>query len=85
MDAQIAANAMAGAVVEVEACLPQVLPREAVQLGAGRADREQRARERDVALEHSGELPAHLRGRRADGDRPGDRWRIEILAARSTR
>ena len=50
---QIAADAVAGAVVEVEAGLPQMLPRERIELRAGGAVGEHRARDRDMALEHA--------------------------------
>ena len=57
---QIAADAVAGAVVEVEAGLPQRLPGERVELRAGGAVGEHRARDRDMALQHAGEALAHF-------------------------
>ena len=69
---EIAADAVAGAVIEIEAGLPEELPRQRVELRAGGAVRKHRARDRDMALEHEGEVPAHLGGRRADGDGAGD-------------
>ena len=70
---QIAADAVAGAVVEVEAGLPTAPARAngsscAPVVPSGK----HRARDGDVALEHAGEAVAHLRGRRADRDGAGD-------------
>ena len=71
MHRQIAADAVAGAVVEVEAGSPKELPRQGVELGAGRAVRKHRTCDGDVALEHAGEALAHLCCRWADRDRAG--------------
>ena len=60
MDAQIRADAVAGAVVEVEAVAPQRRAGEAVDLGARGAFREHGERDRDHALEHQREALAHL-------------------------
>ena len=76
------ADAVAGAVVVVEAGLPERGAREAVELRAGRADRKARGGDGDVALEHAGEAVAHLRRRRADGDGAGDvGGAVAVLAA----
>ena len=72
MHGEIAADAVAGAVVEVEAGRPQRRPREAVELGAGGAVGKHRAGNGDVALEHAGEAVAHLSGRLADDHCAGD-------------
>ena len=69
---QIAADAVAGAVIEIEPGLPQELPRQRVELRAGGAVGKHRARDRDMALEHAGEAVAHLGARRADRDGAGD-------------
>src|SRR5262249_58788778 len=69
---KIAADAVAGAVVEVEALRPQELPCERVELRAGRALGEDRARNRDMTLEHTGEAVAHFGGRLADRDGSGN-------------
>src|SRR5262249_47786179 len=57
---------------EVEAFRPQELPRKGVELGAGRAFGKDRARNRDMALEHAGEAVAHLGSRLADRDGAGN-------------
>src|SRR5437867_9994473 len=72
MHREIAAHAMAGAVLEVEPGLPQTRTCERIKLGAGGAFGEHRARDRDMALEHAGEALAHLRRRLADRDGAGD-------------
>jgi hypothetical protein len=48
------------------------LARKRVELRAGRPVGKDRARDRDVALEHAGEALAHLGGRLADRDRARD-------------
>ncbi len=66
MHRQVAADAMAGAVIVVEAGLPQRIACERVERGAGRAFGEARGGQRDVALQHAGEAVLHLRRRLAD-------------------
>jgi len=51
MHAQIAAHAMAGAVVVIEPLFPERAARKGIELRAGRAFRKARQRERDVAFE----------------------------------
>ena len=63
---------MAGAVVEIDAGLPQRLTRERIELRAGGPVGEDRARDRDVALEHPGEAVAHFRRGLADRHGAGD-------------
>ena len=63
---------MAGAVIEIDAGGPEKLPRERVELRAGRAIGKHGACNRDVALEHAGEALAHFSTRRADRNRAGD-------------
>ena len=72
MHRQIAADAVAGAVVEIEARLPQRGARQRIELRAADAFREHRAGDGDVALEHAGETVAHFVARRADRDGAGD-------------
>src|SRR3546814_3330969 len=67
VDREIAADAMAGAVVVVEAGLPQKMPRQGIELLARGAFGEARAGQRDVALENAGETVAHLGRGQADG------------------
>src|SRR5262249_19685963 len=69
---EIAADAVAGAVVEVESLRPQELPSKGVELGAGRTLGKDRARNCDMALEHAGEAVAHLGSRLADRDGAGN-------------
>jgi hypothetical protein len=52
MHRQIAADAMAGAVLEIDAGLPQELPRQRVDLRAGGTVGKHRAGDRDVAAQH---------------------------------
>src|SRR5205823_375857 len=79
MHAEIAADPVAGAVVVIEALLPERAAGEGVELGAGRAFGEPRGRQRNVALEDAGEAVAHLRAGLADRDRAGDVGRaVEI-------
>ena len=60
---EVVAHAVAGAVVVVEARLPQELARERVELRAGGAVREARRAQRDVAAQHTGEaVPVLGRG-----------------------
>ncbi len=63
---------MAGAVLEIEAGLPQELPRKGIELRASGAVGKHRARNRDVATQHAGEAVAHFVGGIADRDRAGD-------------
>ena len=63
---------MAGAVIEIEAVAPEKLPRQRIELCAVGAVGKYRAGDRDVALEHQGEILAHVRARRADRDGAGD-------------
>src|SRR5690349_17271072 len=72
MHRQVAADAVAGAVIEVHAPLPQGFPREGVEMRAGRSLREARRRNSDVPLQDQGEALAHLLRWRSDRDRPGD-------------
>src|SRR5216684_2064926 len=82
MDGEIAADAVAGAVVVVEPDLPQRAARQRVELRAGGALGEAAGGERDVALEHAGEAVAHLRRRLADRHRARDvGGAVEILRA----
>ena len=85
VDREEAADAVAGAVGVVEPGLPQVLPRQAVELAAARALGEHRAGERDMALQHAGEAVLAFRrsARRADPDGAGDvGGAVGILPAR---
>ena len=72
MHRQVAADAMAGAVIEIDAGLPQELPRQGVELRTGGAVGKYRARDRDMAAQHAGEAVAHFRRRLADRDGAGD-------------
>ena len=82
MHGEIAADAMAGAVIEIEAGGPEELPRQRVELRARRALGKYCARDRDMTLEHERETLAHLLARRADGDRARDVGRaILVLGA----
>ena len=60
MDREESANAVAGAVRIIDAGLPQILPRQRIQLAACSAFREDRAGERDMALEHASVAILHL-------------------------
>src|SRR5208282_3891230 len=68
---EIDADAVARSVVEIEPGAPQGFARQSVELAAGRAAREDRAGDGDVALEHAGEAVAQLGVRPADADRAG--------------
>src|SRR5579864_5436532 len=82
MHRQIAADPMPGTVVVIETDLPQRPPGEPVELRPGRALREARGRQRDMALEHPSEVLAHLVARLADRDGAGDiGGAVEILRA----
>src|SRR5262245_2448809 len=63
---QVAADTVAGAMIEIEARNPQILARKRIELRTGGAVGEYRARNCDVAFEHAGEAVAHLGGRLAD-------------------
>src|SRR5262249_2513026 len=79
---EITADAMAGAVVEVEALRPQELAREGIELRAGRPFGKDGAGDRNMAPEHAGEAVPHLRGGLADRDGAGDiRGAILVLGA----
>src|SRR4051794_32910782 len=83
MDREEAADSVAGAVGVIQPGFPQRPASEAVELRAARALREDRRRDRDVALEHAGEAVAHFRGRLADRHRARDvGGAVDILAAR---
>ena len=69
---EVAADAVAGAVIEIEPGAPEILPRQRIELRAGRAVRKHRARDGDMALEHQREIPPHLGGRHAHRDRARD-------------
>ena len=71
MHREIAADAVSGAVLEIEAGLPEILPRETVELRAGGAVGKHRAGNRDVPAKHAGETVAHFRRRLADRNRAG--------------
>ena len=79
MHREIAADAVAGAVVEVDAGGPEKLARERIELRAGGAVGKDRTCDRDVALEHAGETLAHLRSRGADRNRAGDVGRAVLI------
>ncbi len=80
--AEVGADAVAGAVVVVEAGGPQRRAGQGVEGRAGGAGREAHAGQRQVALQHQGEALAHLGGRLADGDRAGDVGRaVQVLGA----
>src|SRR5260370_7653720 len=82
MDVEIAADAVAGAVIEIGADLPQGMTRQRVELRARRAGWEPAGGKRDMPLEDAGEAVARLVARRADRDRPRHVGRaVEILGA----
>src|SRR5437762_2142848 len=72
MYAEITADAMAGAVLEIEPGLPEILPRQRVELRAGGAVGEYRARNRHVPAQHAGKAVAHFRRGLTDRDGAGD-------------
>ena len=79
---QKAADAVARAMVEVEAGLPQRVAGERVDLRAARAFGKPRRGDGDVALEHQREMAAHLGCRRPDRHRAGDvGGAVDILRA----
>src|SRR3546814_204575 len=83
VDREVRADAVAGAVREIETGFPQGPPREAIELSAVGAARKQRGIERDIALEHAGEAVLHLVGRFAHGQHAGDvGGAVFILATR---
>src|SRR5207245_2054468 len=61
MHTEIAADAVAGAVLEIDAGGPEILPRQGVELRAGGAVGEDCARDRDMAAQHAGEAVASRR------------------------
>src|SRR5262249_16213022 len=69
---EVAADSMAGAVIEVEPCRPQMRARETVELGSGDAVREDRPRDGDMAFEDAGETVGHLGAGFADDHAPSD-------------
>ncbi len=82
---EIAAHAVAGAVAVIDSRLPQMHPRQCVELAAIGAEREARLRQLDMTLEHAGVAIDHLGAgfARADPDGTGDvGGPIEILPAR---
>src|SRR3546814_5406218 len=80
VNAQIAADAVTGAVVEVQARRPEMDARQYVELGAGGAFRKTYRRECDMSLQEPGECAPLLVRRVADGDGPGNvRRHVEKL------
>src|SRR5580704_2996599 len=64
MHAEIGTNPMAGAVIEIQPCGPQMLPRQNIQIGSGRAFGKTNGGEGDMPFENAGEAIAHfVRGR----------------------
>ena len=83
VDREVAADAVAGAVIVVEPRVPERRAGEGVELGARRPLREAGHRERDVAPEDTREPIPLLRRRRADRDGPRDvGGAVEVLRAR---
>ena len=72
MDGEVGADAVAGAVVEIEPDVPKRLAGESVELCAGDTFREHGDVNRDMALEHAGEAVFHFGGCGADDDGAGD-------------
>ena len=72
VDRKVAADAVPGAVVEIEPRFPERLAGEAVELRAGDALGEHGAGDGDVPLQHARETVLHLGRRRAHGDGAGD-------------
>ena len=72
MHRQIAADAMPGAMREIEPGMPQELARQRIELRAGGAVGKRGAGNRDMAAQHPGKAVAHLLGRLADRDGAGD-------------
>ncbi len=71
MHREIAADAVPGAVIEIEPRLPQRPARERVEVLPARALGEARGGDGDMRLQHEPVMPLHLRRRRADGDACG--------------
>ena len=71
MDAEIAANPVPGAVLEIDARVPQRRAGENIQLRAGRAFGKLGPRQCDMALEHPGEPVPHFVARFTQRDRSG--------------
>ena len=83
--AEIAADAVPGAVVEVRACVTE-LAREGSRLRAGGSPRKNRAGDRNMAFEHAVAV-AHLRSQLGDGNGAGDisSGAVLVLGAQSMR
>ena len=79
VDREIRPDAVARAMIEVEARSPKRGARQRVDLGAVRSGREDGARDRDMAFEHAGEAVAHERARPPDGDRARDVGRAVLV------
>ena len=71
MDAEEAAHSVAGAVGVIDARLPQILPRQHVELAAAGALGKHCTVNLDVAFQHAGETVAHFSGRLARADPHG--------------
>src|SRR5262249_60390729 len=71
MHGKITADAVAGAVIEVEALRPQELAGKRIELRSGGPLGKDRAGDGDMAFEHAGETVAHLGGRLAPPDGGG--------------
>ena len=71
MHGEVTADAVAGAVIEIEPALPEVLPRQGVELRAGGAVGKDRAGDRDMPAQHQREMRAHVGGRFARPRRCG--------------
>ena len=72
MHREIAADAVAGAVIEIEPGGPEIAPRQRVELRAGCAFGKNRTRDCDMPLQHAGEAVAHFGCRFADDYRARD-------------
>src|SRR6516225_11694174 len=72
MHREIAADAVTGAVLEIDAGLPQKLARQRVELRARGAIRENGAGDRNMPAQHAGEAVAQFAGGFADRDGAGD-------------
>ena len=80
---QIAADAVAGAVIEIQPALPQRVTREGVEIARRRALGKARRGNGDMALQHQREALAHFLPWVADGDRARHVGRaVLVLAAR---
>src|SRR5579871_1880091 len=72
MHRQVAADAVPGAMIEIEAVAPEKLPRQGIKLRAGCTIGKERARNRDMAFQHECEVLPHIGARRADRERARD-------------